>query len=225
MLIRLGERCEKQMQTHEERFPGMIEQIKQSQQQLIELTNEAVRLEDFDSFEIDAQNIAKHAFPGGDWPDDLQPWPTLRIRLAQSLLRARGRSMDALMQGVRGHLSLERRTGDIWIRHLFDLLQIVSSVLVLSKSDTPCENPICPTEAQLWDILHGYLHELALGATKMFGAKAEYTQAIQTWYSDCIKRADAPHPGTRAFARRFKRAQSNLLLWAGVDENRGIALA
>lgn len=67
------------MQMHDERFPGMIEQIKQTQQQLIELTNEAVCLKDMDSFEIDAQNIAKRAFPNGDWPDDLQPWPTLRI--------------------------------------------------------------------------------------------------------------------------------------------------
>jgi hypothetical protein len=212
------------MQTHEERLPGMIEQIEQSQQQLIELTNEAVRLGDVDSFEIDAQNIAKHAFPGGDWPDDLEPWPTMRIRFAQ-ILRARGRLTDALIQGVRGYLSLERRTGAKWIRHLLALLQIFSSILVLSKWNTPCEDPVCPTEAQLWDILHGYLHELALGAIKMFGARAEYTQAIQTWYSDCIRGADAPHPGTRAFARRFKRAQSKLLLWAGIDENRGIVLA
>lgn len=212
------------MQMHDERFPGMIEQIKQTQQQLIELTNEAVRLKDVDGFEIDAQNIAKRAFPNGDWPDDLQPWPILRIRLAQILME-RGRSMDALMQGVRGYLTLERRTGDIWIRQLFDLLQIVSSVLVPSKWNTPCRDPACPTETQLWDILYGYLHELALGAIKIFGARAKYTQAVQTWYSDCIRCSDAPHPGTRAFARRFKRAQSNLLLWAGVDENRGIVLA
>jgi hypothetical protein len=224
MLIRLGERCEQEMQAHEERFPGMIEQIRQSQQQLIELTNKAVRLGDVDSFEIDAQAIAKHTFPGRDWPDDLAPWPTMRIRFAQ-ILRAHGRLTEALMQGVRGHLSIQRRTGVNWIRHLFDLLQIISRVLGLSKWNIPCGNPVCPTEEQLWDILHGYLHELLLGAIKIFGTRAKYTQAIETWYSDCIRCADAPHPGTRAFARRFKRAQSNLLLWAGVDENRSIILA
>jgi SET and MYND domain-containing protein len=212
------------MQAHEERYPGMIEQITQSQQQLVKLVNEAVHLEDVDSLEIDALKIAKYAFPGGHWPDDLHPWPTMRIQFAQ-ILRACGRLMDALMQSVRGYLSLERRTGDIWIRHLSDLLQIILSVLVQSNWDTLCKNPVFPTEAQLSDILHGYLHELALGATKVFGVRAGYTQAIQAWYLECIESAGAPQPKTRAFAQRFKEAQSKLLLWAGVDENKGIVLA
>ncbi|KAJ4314424.1 hypothetical protein N0V94_006473 [Neodidymelliopsis sp. IMI 364377] len=208
------------MQAHEERYPDMTKQVKQSQQQLVELVNEAVRLQNVDSLEINALNIAKHAFPGGHWPDDLQPWPTMRIRSAQTL-KARGRSIDALKQGIKGYLSLERRTGDIWIRNLFDLLQLLSSVLAKS----PRETPMIPTEAQLWDILHGYLHELSLGATKIFGVKAGYTQAIQAWYLECIRSAGAPQPGTRAFAQRFKEAQSKLLLWVGVDESRGIAVA
>jgi hypothetical protein len=120
------------MQTHEERFPGMIKQIKQSQEQLIVLTNEAVRLKDVDSFEIAARNVAKHAFPSGDWPEDLEPWPTMRIQFAQILV-AQGQWMDGLMQGVKGYLSLDRRTGNIWIQHLFDLLQIFSRVLALCK--------------------------------------------------------------------------------------------
>jgi hypothetical protein len=105
---------------------------------------------------------------GGDQPDGLEPWPTMRIRYAQ-ILEARGRSTDALRQGLRGHLSLGRRTVVNWIRHLFDLLQIFSSPLGLSKWNTPCENSR-PTKAPLWDVLYGYLHELLLGAIKIFGA-------------------------------------------------------
>jgi hypothetical protein len=211
------------MQTHKERFPGMNEQIKQSQKQLIVLTNEAVHLKDVDSFEIAARDVAKYAFPGGDWPDELEPWPTMRIRFAQILV-ARGQWMDGLMQAVRGYLSLERRTGNTWIQHLFNLLQILSRVLAFRKWNTPCRNLLYPSKAQLWDILHGYLHELALSAVKMFGARAEYAQAIRTWYLDCMRHADAPYPGTCAFAQRFKRAEVKLLLWAGVDRNRGISL-
>jgi hypothetical protein len=212
------------MQTHEQQFPGMIDQIKRSQQQLIELINQAVRSEDIDGFEIDAQNIAKQAFPRGDWPHDLQPWPVTRIQFARVLM-AHGRFVDGLKQGVRGYLSLQRRITHIWFPNLFDLVQILARVVALSKWDTPSGGPICPTEAQLWDILHGYLHVLVLSAIKIFGARTGYTQAIQTWYSDCMSHVDPPYPGTRTFAQRFKKAQSKLLLWAGVHENRGIALA
>ncbi|KAH6614323.1 hypothetical protein C7974DRAFT_74191 [Boeremia exigua] len=217
------ERCEKQMKTQEQRFPGMIEQIQQSQQQLIDLTNEAVHLNDISSLEIEAQDIAKHVFPGGHWPRDLQPWPAMRILFAQEL-RARGRLMEAMKQGIIGYLFFEPRTGDTWIRHLLDLTQFISRVLVGSDWKTPRGGPGFLTESQLWDVLHGYLHELSLCAIKTFGARSEYAQAIQAWYSDCMKCADAPLPGTRAFAQKFETTQSRLLLWAGVDEGRGIAL-
>ena len=200
----------------------MIEQISQTQPQLIELINDEDR-HNINTFEADAQNIAKHAFPSGVWPSDLYPWPLLRLRFAE-LLKGRGRLVDAMIQGIRGCLLLERRRGQAWVRNLFDILQLLARVLMLPEQDSPCRKPGSPTETQLWDILYGYLHELSLDTVKIFGPGAGYTQAIQAWYSDCMSSIDAPKPGTRAFARRFKRAQSKFLLWAGVDENKGIDL-
>ena len=86
----------------------------------------------------------------------------------------RGRLVDALLQGLIGYLSLERRIGDVWVRRLYDFLQILSKVL---GSKTCSESPIFPTEAQLETVFHGYLYELACGASNMFGAQAEYTRA------------------------------------------------
>lgn len=182
-----------------------------------------VRPEEVETLETDAQNIAKTAFPSGSWPEDLQPWPAMRIN-ASKMLRARGCFMDALMQGFRGHLALEMRTGDTWIRHLFDLVQLFSCVLMNFPSIMPSQNSVFPTEAQLWDIFYGYIHELACGAREMFGAQTDYVRAIQAWYSDNMQSASPPPPGTRAFARRFRTAQSKLLTWAGIDENKGITL-
>lgn len=208
---------------HLERHSDVIEQIKESQDQLVELINQAVRTEDAESLEINAQNLAKKAFRDGIWPDELQPWPAMRIN-SSKMLRARGSLMEAMMQGVRGHLSLEIRTGGAWVWHLFDLLQIFSSVLMNLPSSISGENPVFPTEAQLWNIFYGYLYELAHGARKMFGAQTDYVRAIQSWYSDNMQSASPPLPGTRAFARRFQTAQSKLLTWAGMDKNKGIAL-
>lgn len=176
-----------------------------------------------DKIEADVRNIAKQVFPGGDWPDDLEPLPSLRIRFT-GILRAQGHFIGALKQGIRGCMLSERRIGDTWVRNLFDLLQIIAHAVALPKQSTAISGPGFPNQDQLWDILHGYLHELVHGAIKTFGSHAGYTKAIQGWHSECLRSDNAPEPGTRAFAKRFKIAQSKLLLWAGVDENRGIAL-
>ncbi|KAF2799508.1 SET domain-containing protein [Melanomma pulvis-pyrius CBS 109.77] len=216
-------RCEKQIRTHEERFPGKIDQLERSQQQLIQLINEAVCLTDVNKIEADVRNIATQVFPDGNWPDDLEPLPSLRIRLA-GILKAQGRLIDALKQGIRGCMLSERRIGGTWVRNLFDLLQIIARVVSLPKQTTSIPDPDFPNQDQMWHILHGYLHELVLGATKTFGSGTGYTKAIKGWYSDCLRSDNAPEPGTKAFAKRFKKAQSKLLLWAGVDENRAIVL-
>jgi hypothetical protein len=52
----------------------MIERIHQSQKQLSEVTETAL-LKDYDGLETNAQNTAQQAFPGGNWPDNLSPWP------------------------------------------------------------------------------------------------------------------------------------------------------
>jgi hypothetical protein len=165
------------MRAHEETFPGMIGQIKHSQQQLLELTNTAL-LKDNDGLETDAQNIAQQAFPCGHWPDDLSPWPTMRINLEVMLLK-RGRLLDALMHGVRGFMFLSRRSGEGWVAHLFIFLQIISDVLMQFDWDKPCENPAFLTEMQLQDVFCGYLYELSLAANKVFGNRAGYAQAVQ----------------------------------------------
>lgn len=164
----------------------MIKEIEQGQEQLIALSNKAVNLNNIDNFETDAQDIAKQVFAGGDWPDDLQPWPMMCIRYSD-ILRAHGRLVGALKQGVRGYFLLARRTGDTWIQHLFGFIQMLSNILAPSEKEVPFGKQGFPTEAQLWDMLYGYLHELALGAMKMFGAGAGYSRAIQAWYSEYME--------------------------------------
>jgi hypothetical protein len=199
----------------------MITRIKQSQEELLLLCNDT-NSSNVDMLETDAENIAKRTFPDGSWPNDLEPWPSLCIRHA-SILRACGRLEDALKQGVRGYLSLERRKGDIWIRQLFDFVQILANIFVLLKKDAPYGRRGFPTETQTWDIYYGYIHVLALGAKMAFGANTEYARAIQAWYANC--RADGTSETvTPASGKRFDKAQRKLLQWAGVDEVKGITL-
>jgi hypothetical protein len=144
----------------------------------------------------------------------------MHIRLA-ALLMKRERWIDVLMHGVRGYMFLERRTGENWVWHLFNLLQIPLSAL---KSDRPREASTFPTGEQLLAVFHGYLHEFSFAAIKVFGTRAKYSQAVQAWYSDSMKSAGTIVPGTHVFAQRFETGQSRMLLWAGVDEKKGFTL-
>ncbi|KAF2009450.1 SET domain-containing protein [Aaosphaeria arxii CBS 175.79] len=217
------ERCEKELKAHEERTPGMIPQMEQTQHDLIDRSNEAIRLINIDTLSTDAHNLASRIFPNGKWPEDLQPWPTLHISQSR-VSKAQGSLVPALKYGVKGYLFQERRIGPSWIHDLLEFLQVISRMLVAPKGDIPFGKDGFPSEVQLWTILHGHLRELALGATRTFGERTAYSQAIGAWYSGSIAEEEGPKPGTTAFANRFKRAQGVLLAWAGVDESRGIVL-
>jgi hypothetical protein len=147
----------------------------------------------------------------------------MRLKLAMMLLK-RGSLLDALMHHVRGFMFLSRRSGESWVGHLDFFVQTISAVLMQFDWEKPCENPAFLIRTQLQDVLCGYLYELSLAANQVFGTRAGYAQAIQIWYSNCIDSAGTAVPGTHAFAERFCLAQSRLLLWAGVDEKRGITI-
>jgi hypothetical protein len=138
------------------------------------------------------------------------------------MLKAQGNLADALKYSLKGTLFSERRTGDTWVRGLFNLLQIIVHLI------TPFEHDVTPgfsKEGQLWIVLYGYLHELVCAATKIFGSSAMYTKTVEAWYKKCLDEDEIPAwPGTRAFAGLFKRSQNNLLLWAGVGEECDIVL-
>jgi hypothetical protein len=152
----------------------------------------------------------------------------MHIHIA-NLLIIRGRPKDALAQGVKGYMSLERRTKDAWLRNLFEFVHILTANVQQFGPNMSGEDPAFLTKAQLQDVVHGHLYELNLAASKVFGSQSKYTQALQVCYSNCysnhIESAGTPRPGTDDFARRFKTAQAKLLLWAGVDEDKGITLS
>ncbi|KAF2023778.1 SET domain-containing protein [Setomelanomma holmii] len=213
-------RCKSQMQSHQKLFPERIKQVAQSQQQLLQITNEAVKERNVDIFESQASTITTAAFPDGQWPEDLAPWPSSRIRLA-SIHQAHGRRIEALKYALKGQLLLEHRSGDRWTRRLFSLVQYFRDFLM---HQTICRDTDFPTEAQMKDVMYGYLHVLKTYAGKTFGEKTRYAQSILWYYDDYVNGGSAPERINRAFARRFNQAQAKLLVWAGVEQNRAIAL-
>jgi hypothetical protein len=222
------------MKAHQQRSRNTIGstiKLEQCQQQLLDLVNSAVRsfglnngTVDVKKVELDVKKLTQEAFPNGDWPDQLEPLPSLHIRIAQ-MLKAQGHYIEAAKHGIKGCMASERRVGPEWIQNLLELLQIFARVSVLPETHTTRRNSGFLNQNQLWHVIYGSLHILVLDAIKTFGPDAAYTQAIQHWYSQCLASGIEPLPGTRAFATQFKRIQSEMVSWAGLDDSRILAIA
>jgi hypothetical protein len=122
-----------------------VNQVRITQQQLLQLIRSANALSNVDDLENQIRETTTQALPEGAWPDDLEPLPSLRSQIA-AMLKAQGNFAKALKRCLNGVLLLERRTGDTWVRSLFKLLQILSRVLTPYKQDA---TPGFPREGQI----------------------------------------------------------------------------
>ncbi|KAF2847598.1 hypothetical protein T440DRAFT_520728 [Plenodomus tracheiphilus IPT5] len=217
-------RCESQKQVYLKRFPESIEQIAINQGRLVKILNGALVSDEWDDFYVNSPAIIKQAFSDGKWPEYLQPWPTLQAKQA-SLHEKAGCPLEALPITLRRCLTMEWRFGDVWVKTLSDLTQVLAVILTLPRKDQPYGNSGFPTEPELWDVLHGYLQEMYVISKKVYGLNAGFTKAIHKWYLESTDCENLAFFRTAVFAERFRFAQSKLLLWAGVDRHRGITLS
>jgi hypothetical protein len=87
------------------------------------------------------------------------------------------------------------------------------------------QEPGFPSNQQLWDFLHGVLHEVLLQPEKVYGADTMYSKAVANWYNDALDSTEKPLPGQRGFRRRFNTAQLKVLSWANMDANQEMELS
>jgi hypothetical protein len=216
----VGHRCEAQMQTHEQYYGSAISAFKQHQHRLIDIIDKTNADTDLDVFKTD---FLPFPFLNGHWPNDVAPFPQAHIRLSQ-LYHVRGDHMASLKHGIQGYLSLERRTGDKWVRHAFEYVHTISRALGLVTEGSPWGKNGLPTELQMWILKYVYMYNLAISAREALGADSGYARAIQAWYDGCVKDECAPREMSFHYVPEAERAQKMLLAWAGLSEDRGIGL-
>ncbi|KAK7950924.1 uncharacterized protein PG986_006652 [Apiospora aurea] len=201
--------------------------IRSAQENLFASMNEAVsgftlsgKPVDVDSLADHMEDLADKAYPTGQWPPSLEPLPSIYKTLGR-LNQAQGDPLAAIEYCIRGCAHTKRRAGEPWMVDLFELVQVLTAVLGASppEEEDAQEEPPFPTTAELWDVFHGYLHELLRLARGNCGHDVSYTRAIRSWHDAALKYADGPLPGTQEFADQFHAANRKLLLWAGVAED------
>ncbi|KAK7970103.1 SET and MYND domain protein [Apiospora saccharicola] len=164
------------------------------------------------------EELADKAYPTGEWPPSLEPLPSIYKTLGR-LNQAQGDPFGAIEYCIRGCAYTKRRAGEPWMVDLFELVQVLTAVLGSSPEEQEADEPAFPTPAELWDVFHGYLHELLRLAQGNCGHDVSYTRAIRSWHDAALKYADGPLPGTQEFADKFHASHRKLLLWANVTED------
>lgn len=202
-----------------------MQSIREAQASLFASMNDAVsnftltgKPVDVDSLADHMEELADKAYPTGEWPPSLEPLPSIYKTLGR-LNQAQGDSFAAIEYCIRGCAYTKRRAGEPWMVDLFELVQVLTAVLSSSPEEQEADEPAFLTPAELWDVFHGYLHELLRLAQGNCGHDVSYTRAIRSWHDAALKYADGPLPGTQEFADKFHASHRKLLLWAGVAED------
>ncbi|KAK8138017.1 hypothetical protein PG984_001397 [Apiospora sp. TS-2023a] len=221
-------RCQSELKEHECVTGGndaKMQTIRVAQDNLFASMNDAVssftltgKPVDVDSLADHMEELADKAYPTGEWPSTLEPLPSIYKTLGR-LNQAQGDPFAAIEYCIRGCAYTKRRAGEPWMVDLFELVQVLTAVLGSSPEEQEADEPAFPTPAELWDVFHGYLHELLRLAQGNCGHDVSYTRAIRSWHDAALKYADGPLPGTQEFADKFHASHRKLLLWANVAED------
>ncbi|KAK8050172.1 hypothetical protein PG994_011902 [Apiospora phragmitis] len=220
-------RCQGELEEHERVTQGdntKTQSIRAAQDSLFASMNVAVssftlsgKPVDVDSLVDHMEELADKAYPTGEWPPSLEPLPSIYKTLGR-LNQAQGDPIAAIEYCIRGCAYTKRRAGEPWMVDLFELVQVLTAVLGTSPEEQEADEPQFPP-AELWDVFHGYLHELLRLAQGNCGHEVSYTRAIRSWHDAALKYADGALPGTQEFAEKFHASHRKLLLWTGVEED------
>lgn len=173
--------------------------------------------------ENELSELTTRVFPKQEWPDTLWPMNEVRLMLARRY-RDSGNYLQAVIYALKGGLGFIRRSGPDWDHTLFELIQFMTPVVVRERKEISTEHSRVPTDREFWDFFHGLLYQLLIQSKKTFGSDTAYTKAVVIWHAHAMNSAERPLPGETRFSKRFDRAQSTILSWAGIDMSRRIVL-
>ncbi|KAL7961371.1 SET domain-containing protein [Trichoderma compactum] len=160
--------------------------------------------------------ILKTGYGGGAWPNNLEPLPTVLKALA-ALCERRGDLINSIRIRVKALAYTKWRKGLPWSEDLIDFVLSLST-LTMFPSHPSLRDPTLPKHKEFQDIFIGHLHALHGILVNFYGPQGRTPSIVHTFLQQEKASYNGPVPSTRAFRRRFKASQENVLKWAGVDE-------
>lgn len=160
--------------------------------------------------------ILKTGYGGGAWPNNLEPLPTVLKALA-ALCERRGDLINSVRIRVKALAYTKWRKGLPWSEDLIDFVLSLSTITMFPTHPS-LRDPTLPKHKEFQDIFIGHLHALHGILVNFYGPQGRTPSIVNTFLQQEKANYNGPVPSTRAFRRRFKASQENVLKWAGVDE-------
>ncbi|UKZ77494.1 hypothetical protein TrVFT333_005216 [Trichoderma virens FT-333] len=107
--------------------------------------------------------------------------------------------------------------GAPWSEDLIDFVLCLSTFTMFPNHPS-LRDPSLPKRKDFQDIFIGHLHALHGMLVNFYGPQGRTTGIVHDFLLTEKANYNGPVPSTRAFRRRFRAAQENILKWAGVDE-------
>lgn len=178
------------------------------------------------SFQRRITSITDRGFPAGDWPDHMEPLPTVFRTLGRmyrdlgyvlglefvlkGTLCARGTDAPALA------LQLEHA-----VKHLFFLAQAPDGDIMWTGARRRME---LVRRAAVRDLARGYLCLACVACKLAFGLDSAYCRAVHDFAGHSVDCDLDPRIDTDEFRERYAQSQADILTWARVDLARALEL-
>ncbi|UKZ51674.1 hypothetical protein TrVGV298_005436 [Trichoderma virens] len=153
--------------------------------------------------------LLKTGYAGGAWPNDLEPLPTVLKALA-ALCERQGDLVNSIKIRVRALAFTKWRKGLPWSEDLIDFVLCLSTFTMFPNHPS-LRDPSLPKRKDFQDIFIGHLHALHGMLVNFYGPQGRTTGIVHDFLLTEKANYNGPVPSTRAFRRRFKAAQENIL--------------
>lgn len=178
--------------------------------------------EDAEKMELEVHSLTRATFPGGEWPEHLNPMPKTRTVVAW-LYEKQGLLLPAVRNALCATLMGQYRSGPDWVNLLCDLTQFMGHIAAEAPDAPVFQVTNFPILWHFQTVVRGYGLVLVKDAASVYGGQTGFTLDICDWFA-MMNEGAHPMPGTPEFEPAFKDAQKKLLAWADIDEKYGIVL-
>lgn len=210
-----------------------LAKFKQAQSDLLTLGEDAEKtfartplVQSCITFQDQIGKIVEEGFPGGQWPNHIEPLPSIYC-----ILGGMYRDLHyvvGLEFVLKGTLYLRDHSGPRWTNDLMGLIKYMFFVAQANDDDIKwvgaVENAELLERSTMRDVARAYLALACVDGRHTFGLNSNFVRALYHWAAESIGfPGDLDFRGD-AFRERFKDSQERLLSWANVKGDRGLAL-
>lgn len=177
-------------------------------------------------FQRKIYDILERAYPGGRWPNHLEPLPAVYLNLGTMYFELK--YVIGLEMVLKGTIHTRNRRDPAWVRDLLLLTKVIVYVAQAGEDDIKWTAATMNAElldrATMRSVARGYACIVSLAGKFAFGIDSKFVRALHMWAGEIVDCPGDPEIQTEVFRQRFGDSQERLLTWACMVPDEGLIL-